>query len=148
MKRTHVKVRFSELDPYGHVNHAVYAVYFEVGRAESLERVGIDLHELARSGMQLVVTDLRIRYRAAAVAGDELDVVSTIVRLGRVSSTWRQVLERDGVTVCEADVKIGIVGPTGRPARLDPAIVARLEPLLDEPLLDEAVTDAGAATDT
>jgi YbgC/YbaW family acyl-CoA thioester hydrolase len=120
------------LDPYGHVNHAVYAVYFEVGRAESLERAGVDLHALARTGVQLVVTDLRVRFRRPAVAGDELDVVSTIVRLGRVSSAWRQVIERDGEVVCEADLKIGTVGASGRPSRLDPEVAARLAPLLDE----------------
>ncbi|MDY7104300.1 MAG: thioesterase family protein [Actinomycetota bacterium] len=128
--RAPVKVRFSELDPYGHVNHAVYVEYFEIGRAESLERVGIDLHELARSGTQLVVTELRVRYRASAVGGDALEVVSSIERLARVSSTWRQRIERGGEVLCEAEVKIGVIGPSGRPTRLDDALVERLAPLL------------------
>ena len=30
--RSRLRVRFSELDPYAHVNHTVYLVYFEAGR--------------------------------------------------------------------------------------------------------------------
>ena len=32
---TAIKVRFTELDPYGHVNHAQYISYFEHGRTEA-----------------------------------------------------------------------------------------------------------------
>ena len=32
---TTIAVRFSELDPYGHVNHAVYLTYFEQARCEA-----------------------------------------------------------------------------------------------------------------
>ncbi len=38
MHSTELKVRFSELDPYGHVNHAVYLNYLEIGRIEALDR--------------------------------------------------------------------------------------------------------------
>ena len=36
-----IKVRFYELDPYNHLNHASYVQYFEVGRVELLESIGI-----------------------------------------------------------------------------------------------------------
>ena len=32
---TSLAVRFNELDPYAHVNHAVYATYCEVARTEA-----------------------------------------------------------------------------------------------------------------
>ncbi len=35
--RATIKVRFYELDPYGHVNHSVYIQYFEAARAEWLD---------------------------------------------------------------------------------------------------------------
>jgi len=38
-----IKVRFYELDPYNHLNHASYVQYFEVGRVELLESIGFGL---------------------------------------------------------------------------------------------------------
>ena len=44
--RTSVSVRFAELDPYNHVNHAVYVTYFEVARTVALTSVGMALGTL------------------------------------------------------------------------------------------------------
>ena len=54
---TTIKVRFNELDPYGHVNHAQYISYFEHGRTEALDSVGVGLREMADKGFQIVVMD-------------------------------------------------------------------------------------------
>ena len=48
--RTPIKVRFYELDPYGHLNHAVYVNHFEVGRVECLESLGWGLDALQQQG--------------------------------------------------------------------------------------------------
>ncbi len=39
--RHEVKVRFYELDPYGHLNHSSYIQLFETGRIEMLEEAGV-----------------------------------------------------------------------------------------------------------
>ena len=45
-----VKVRFYELDPYGHLNHSVYVQLFETGRIELLDEAGLGLHDLEAEG--------------------------------------------------------------------------------------------------
>ena len=79
--RSPLRVRFSELDPYAHVNHAVYLVYFEAGRVEAMLDVGIDLATLRQEGWQLVVVDVAVRYRAPAFANEQLVVETELVDL-------------------------------------------------------------------
>jgi acyl-CoA thioester hydrolase len=74
MHTTDVKVRFGELDPYGHVNHAVYLSYLEAARVEALSAVGFGLDRLQREGLHVVVVDLRVRFHRPAVLGDTLTV--------------------------------------------------------------------------
>ena len=51
-----VKVRFYELDPYGHLNHSVYVQLFEIGRIELLDEAGLGLHDLEAEGFRFVVS--------------------------------------------------------------------------------------------
>ena len=69
-----VQVRFYELDPYDHVNHAVYFSYFETARIEALSSVGYDLTRLKEEGFHLVVTDVRARFHRPAVYGETLEI--------------------------------------------------------------------------
>lgn len=127
--RTPLSVRFSEVDPYQHVNHAVYVVYFEEGRTQALAAVGLDLAGLQAQGQQIVIVDLKVRYRAPAHLGDQL-VVETAVGEVRGASTWfhQRVMRGDTVLV-EAEVRGGLTDADGRPRRLPPAFLERLERL-------------------
>jgi len=138
--RSRLRVRFSELDPYAHVNHTVYLVYFEAGRVEAMLDVGVDLAALQAGGWQLVVVDLAVRYRASAVANEELVVETTMVELTGASTRWHQRVVRadHGMVLCEADLRIAVTDERGRPRRVPPDLRARLEGLRAEPSDEEA----------
>ena len=85
-----VKVRFYELDPYNHLNHAAYVQYFEVGRVELLESLGFSLATMKERGFHLVVTAIETRFLASAGPHDELVIETRVAHLRRASSTWRQ----------------------------------------------------------
>ncbi|MBR11943.1 MAG: hypothetical protein CL442_02190, partial [Acidimicrobiaceae bacterium] len=74
MHRHPVKVRFYELDPYGHLNHSVYVQLFETGRIELLDEVGLGLHDLEGQGYRFVVSQIATRFLVSAVGGDRLVV--------------------------------------------------------------------------
>lgn len=129
--QTTIGVRFSELDPYQHVNHAVYVTYFEVARTEALVACGIPLPLMAERGCQLVVTSLEFRFRGAAVAGDQLVVETSLAQLRRASLVWSQrILRRDDVLV-SAELTTGVTGVDGRPTRPPDWLFPALQPLLD-----------------
>ncbi len=131
--RTRLKVRFFELDPYHHVNHAAYIQYFEVARIELLDEVGMGIGQLFAAGYQLVVTELHVRYLASAGPGDELEVSTEVLELRRVSSRWRQTIERQGAVVAEQEIVVAATNLGGRPVRLPDGLADALHPYLAAP---------------
>jgi len=71
--RIPIKVRFYELDPYNHLNHATYVQYFEVGRVELLESIGSGLTTLQEQGIQ-------IARRTVAKYRDQLGILPARMR--------------------------------------------------------------------
>lgn len=126
---TTIAVRFAELDPYAHVNHAVYVTYFEVGRSEALDSVGLSLATMAGRGYQVVVTELAVRYRRAAGPGDVLEVQTEIAEIGRASTRWRQRILRGDEVIATAEVKAGVTDREGRPTRPPAWLFESLQPL-------------------
>ena len=95
MHRQEIRVRFCELDPYGHVNHSVYVQYFEAGRVEALDSVGMGLHVLQQElGLTIVVAEIQTKFVASAVLGDTLVIESGLSKVGRVKATWLQRVMR------------------------------------------------------
>ena len=127
-----VKPRFGELDPYNHVNHAVYVAWFEAARCDALASVDASLSSLSRQGLQMVVTDLEIGYRIPACADDELVIETVVTEARGVTSRWEQrlVSASDSSRVfCTAKLRVGSCDANGRPARIVPTIRIALEKL-------------------
>lgn len=129
LRRSDVKVRFHELDPYGHVNHGVYLNYFEAARTELLDQLGFGLGALRDRGLHIVVVEVTVRFRVPALAGDVLTIETQVGELRRASSTWRQRLLRDGEVLAEADVRAALVSPEGRPTAAPDDLRTALEGL-------------------
>lgn len=127
--RIDITVRFSEVDPYGHVNHAVYVVYLEEGRARALGSVGLDLTRLQALGQQIVIVDLALRYRAPAFLGDELVVETSVREVRGASTVFHQAVRRGATVLVEAEARGGLTGEDGRPRRLPPEFAECLEAL-------------------
>ncbi len=116
---TTIKVRFAELDPYGHVNHAMYLTYLEQGRAEALEAADLSLSRVAGEGFQFVITQVHARYLVPATAREPVIVRTSIGSLRRISGVWSQeIVSPDGSTVyLTAELSAGITDRNGRPAK-------------------------------
>lgn len=126
---TSFRVRFYELDPYGHLNHSVYVQYFEVARIEVLEDLGIGLHELAARGIHLVVADIATTFRRPVGPG-MVEVHSELLELGRVQSRWYQEVRQGGEVAAFQHLRAAATTPEGRPTRVPTEIVDRLTTVL------------------
>ena len=127
---TSVKVRFYELDPYDHVNHTNYVSYFETARIEYLSELGLGLDYLKREGSQFVVVELNARFQAAARYGQELVIHTWMEDIGRVKSTWRQVMHREGEVVASVVVISALTDLDGRPRRIPQDVAERMRSLV------------------
>ena len=106
VSRVTLRVRGYHLDGYGHVNNARYLEFLEEGRWGYFD----DRPELARhfasGNPALVAVNLNINYRSAAVAGDDLEVLTRIAELGSKSARMYQEIRRlsDGQQISDADL--------------------------------------------
>jgi len=123
------RVRFHELDPYDHVNHAMYVTYFEIGRVDALDAVDLGLDTLKVDGFQFVVTKLEVRFRNAATAGEDLAIHTGVSKFGRASTVWTQEIRRGDDRIATAEVTVAVTDRSGKPVRPPAYIFDRLAPL-------------------
>ena len=71
-----LRVRHYEMDALGHVNNAVYLNYLEQAAIEHATAMGFDGARLAELGGLFLVRRHEVEYLGAAVAGDDLVVVT------------------------------------------------------------------------
>jgi acyl-CoA thioester hydrolase len=116
--RTSIQVRWGELDPYNHVNHAVYSSYLEHARIAALATADSGMDALTASGYQIVVTRSDVSFRASATAGDELVITTRVEKVKGARIVWQQRIERGDDLVVEAEIHAACLGATGRPARI------------------------------
>lgn len=126
---TRIVVRSSELDAFGHVNHAVFLHYLEHGRFEALEAAGLPWGALEERGWGIFVVRIEVDYLAEARRGDELLVRTCAEAFKRTSMVLAQeiVHARDpSAMVTRARVTAVWVGPDRRPMRVPQEVRDRL----------------------
>lgn len=114
---TSIAVRFSDLDPWGHVNHARYFSYFESARIELLDEIGFGIMEMGATGRQIILVDLAAKYLAASNLHDRLDITTRVESVQRATSRWHQEARRDSDLVAILDIRCAFTDLDGRPAR-------------------------------
>lgn len=75
---TSLRVRYGETDRMGYVYYGNYAMYFEVGRVETIRALGLSYRELEDSGIMLPVAEMSVKYLRPAFY-DDLLLVKTII---------------------------------------------------------------------
>ena len=128
--RFEVDVRFYELDPYHHVNHATYMQYFETARIALLDEVGLTMQGMMDDGIMIVVAELDAKFLKAANEGDHLVVETEVIEVGRVTTTWAQRLLRGDEVLVRQEVSAAITNLEGRPLRFPVEVRERLAPYL------------------
>ena len=87
---TTIKVRFHELDPYGHVNHGVYLNYFEAARIEVLDAVGFGLnavdHLIVVPQYPQFDTKTRLTEHKESAGGQTATAMVALQRLGMTTA--------------------------------------------------------------
>jgi acyl-CoA thioester hydrolase len=122
-----IKVRFYELDPYNHLNHAAYIQYFEVARIELLAEIGVTLPEMMADGLMIVVTDIATRFLGSARSGDEVVVETELIEARRVTARWRQRIMLGEEVLATQEVRAAITDLDGRPRRFPSELIEALE---------------------
>src|ERR1700735_4158026 len=76
---TQIRVRYGETDQMGYLYYGNYALYYEVGRAESIRELGFTYRQLEEMGIMMPVAELNVQYFRPALY-DDLITVKTILK--------------------------------------------------------------------
>ena len=121
MSITPLTVRTSELDSFGHVNHAVYLSYFEHARFQALKEAGFHWDVLDERGWAIFVVRVEVDYLAEARREDELVIRTWADSFRRTSMLLGQEIRRDDgsdAVVARALVTAVWIGPNRKPMRV------------------------------
>jgi len=124
-----VEARSYELDPYGHLNNAVYVNWLEHGRLGYLRDRGHSYTSVPDTfGVHVVVVRQDLQYKAQVRLGDRLSVKTRIVRLGRTSFTFfQEITYPDGRLAASGEVTMVCVGPDGASKPIPDALRSLLD---------------------
>ncbi len=120
-----VRVYFSDTDACGIVYHARYLDFAEHARTEMLRAALPEVPQrwLACSGLMFVVRSISIDYIRPAYLDDELQVISSMDKIGNVSAVIKQDIMREDDLIASISVRVGFIdGRTGKPSRI-PAFI-------------------------
>ena len=116
-------VRYYETDQMGIVHHSNYIRYFECGRIDLLEKIGLPICKIEESGVMLPVASVECRYRIPAKLGDKLRVVSVIDAVPMAKLYIKnEIYNQNGQLVCDGAVTIGFIHSDSRKPTRAPKI--------------------------
>ncbi len=124
-----VRVYYQDTDAGGVVFHAQYLAFMERARTELLNARGVDLAHFADVHDTLFfVHEISARFHSPARLNDVVVVSAEVVKMGRASLVFRQLVERGKDLLVEADIRLALVGRSRmRPARIPEELKQLLE---------------------
>lgn len=133
---TQVRVYFEDTDAMGIIYHSNYLDYFERGRSEAIGLA--ELLRLKDTGHGFVVYEAKMRFRAPARLGDDVEIRTAVQPM----SPFRLRCWQDAYLIAEREepvepkllvkgvLDLAYIGPNGGPARLPDELLQRFEALL------------------
>jgi acyl-CoA thioester hydrolase len=126
------RVRYSETDQMGVAYHGHYLAWCEMARTEHMRRLGVSYRDLEERGVRLAVSEAQVRYAKPARYDDPLKVTAWLTGAAsrRVTFAYRVERVQDAALLATAETSLVSLDAEGRPARLPPDVISRLEELL------------------
>lgn len=117
-----IRVRYAETDQMGVVYHANYLVYMEEARIRLMAALGFPYEEVEARGMAMIVRKAEIRYRSPVRFGDEVQIRTSVPRIGGASIVYAYRFARagSGELLATATTEIGCVRREGTELRAAP----------------------------
>jgi len=113
---THGIVRYSDLDPNGHVNNGAVNTFFEDGRVH-FRRANFGPVGEADVLSGYVIVDFHAKYLAAIGYPGEVEIATCVLRIGGASFTLGQAIFQNGNCAATAEVVTVTTDPAAGKAR-------------------------------
>jgi len=125
---TPIRVYYEDTDAAGIVYYANYLKFAERARTEMMRDYS-DGHyaRMLAEGMAFIVRRCTVDYAGSAKLDDLVEVHSRVLNVGGASLSAEQTVRCDDEQLVAMEVKLGCVGPDGRPARIPPDLRTVIE---------------------
>ena len=126
---TTIRVRYGETDQMQYVYYGTYAMYYEVGRVESLRQLGLTYRELEAMGIIMPVLENKSEFLQPALYDELLRMVVTIPDKPSVRIRFQyQIFNEKNILIHRGETLLAFVNQkTGRPCRPPEAFQKVLE---------------------
>lgn len=114
------QVRFSELDPLGHVNNAAYLGWFENFRIAYMQSYGIAY--TGEDAPQLVLRQVQVDYLAEMKLGDDYIVTGRTIQIRNSSFRMEYAIWSDGALRTTSHAIIVLLNADGSKRALSPEL--------------------------
>jgi acyl-CoA thioester hydrolase len=122
---TSVRVRYAETDQMGYVYYGNYAMYYEVGRVESLRQLGLTYKQLEAMGVMMPVLENHSRYKAPGRYDELLRIRTTIKEAPGVRITFfYEIFNEQGKLINEGETQLVFIDmKNNKPCRAPEAML-------------------------
>ena len=130
-----IRVYAQDTDFGGVVHHTSYLRFMERARAEWAYRHGVALNQLATGGNYFVVRDAKVHYVRGATLGDELDIVSSLHKIGQARLVYEQEVRSHhdpDIVYAKALITIAFVNDAFKPVAIPDEIKKALTQAPDD----------------
>ncbi|SEJ14980.1 acyl-CoA thioester hydrolase [Deinococcus reticulitermitis] len=128
--QSELRVRYAETDAMGVVHHAVYPVWFEVGRSDLMRGLGLPYSEVEARGYYLMLSGLQVQYRRAARYDDLLRLSTRVSELrsrtARFAYELRRISDGSGELLASGETHHIATDHSYRPVRMPEDMLALL----------------------
>lgn len=122
-----VRVYIEDTDAGKIVYYANYLKFMERARTEFFRVLGFDKPAFISNDRIMVVVGVEIKYKSPAQLDDQLTVTASIKKLARTYIVFHQQVQRDGLCLCDAMVKVACVArDIMKPKSLPPPVADAL----------------------
>jgi acyl-CoA thioester hydrolase len=118
-----IKVRWADLDPYRHLNHAMFLTYCEAARIDLLGGIGFSMERLTELGKQVVVVGVSAKFLKPALENTTVTIRTRHIGATRATMTWRQEMFHGDIQLFSADITFAFTDLVGRPTRRPPGFL-------------------------
>ena len=101
-----IRVRYADTDQMGFVYYGNYAKFLEIGRVETLRKLGVNYKELEEEGILLPVLSMDIKYYHPAKYDDILIVLSRVEKIEGVRVFFNYKIKIKEKLICEANTTL------------------------------------------
>jgi acyl-CoA thioester hydrolase len=126
--KTKLKIRYSETDQMGVVHHGNYAQFFEIGRLDWINKLGLSYKKMESGGVLLPVLSMQVNFIKSAYYDDELTLYTNLVEMPTAKIKFKyEIYNNNFELITTANTELVFVSKeTKKPIRCPKYILDRI----------------------